>query len=573
MEKPVPEAHPLLHLPRLLATRRQPVALRQGEYIAPARFAQDVGCALTHLQAHSAGACALYTQDAYIAAVWLIAALCAGRDVLLPGEVTPATVRALQAESLLLLGDWPGPADALREWIGPAQPLPDTLAPDARILLQTSGSTGTPKRVTKTLAQTEAETQAIEALLGPRVTAEAIIAGSVPHQHMYGLSFRFFWPLCSDRCLLAQALPGPETLWALPAGRPAVFVSSPALLRRLPDTLPWHELPRIECVLSAGSPLPAEAAHDAASKLGCAVGEIYGSTETGAIALRNDPDASWTLLPGATWQLADGDDSKRPLMLRAPWLDTPDWLASGDLAEAQGDSFRLCGRADRIAKVEDKRISLSAVETALKQLPEVTEARVLVLQGARSEVGAVIVLSEAGRARLQAAGKGALDRALRSALTDAVEPLGLPRRWRYLDALPQDSLGKTRETALAECFAPPRWPRVLAQHAEGSGPHLSLRLHLAIDADLAHFEGHFPGAPILPGVAQIDWAMHFARRHFALPPDCLRLEVVKFQQIIRPGMEVELQLDWQPERGSLAFEYRSGALRHASGRLILGQTA
>lgn len=555
------ELHPLLHLPQSLPHRRQAIALQAGRWIGAAEFARDIGCALATLNAHGAAQYALHTPDCYRAAVWLLAALCAGRPLLLPGDATPATLATLRDEGWHLLGDAPG---ALDDWSAHAPAaLPTELDGAARILIQTSGSTGQPQRIVKTLAQTEAEAMAIERALGESVSPEAIVAGSVPHQHLYGLSFRLIWPLSSGRSLLAQALPGPETLWALPAGHRAVFVTSPALLKRLPDTLAWDALPALQCVLSAGSPLPREAAIDAADKLGCPVSEIYGSSETGAIGLRRGPDTPWRMLPGADWKIVDGC-----LSLRAPWLASADWYRSADRAESCDGSFRLCGRADRIAKVEDKRISLGAIESALCKQPEISEARCLVLNGARSEVAAVAVLSAAGRTALESHGKGALDRRLRAALTASVEPLGLPRRWRYVDAMPQDSLGKVTEAALAARFAPALqlWPRVLSEHRT----ERALNLRLGIDAALAHFDGHFAAAPILPGVAQIDWAMHFGRAHFALPPDCLRLEVVKFQQVIRPGSEVELQLDWNAERGSLAFEYRSGERRHASGRLILG---
>ena len=37
----------------------------------------------------------------------------------------------------------------------------------------------------------------------------------------------------------------------------------------------------------------------------------------------------------------------------------------------------------------------------------------------------------------------------------------------------------------------------------------SVTLILQIDAGLFWFQGHFPHLPILPGVAQLDWVMHY----------------------------------------------------------------
>ena len=49
-------------------------------------------------------------------------------------------------------------------------------------------------------------------------------------------------------------------------------------------------------------------------------------------------------------------------------------------------------------------------------------------------------------------------------------------------------------------------PTVLACETLADGVRLQLRL----DPDLPWFAGHFPGAPLLPGVTQIHWVMHYA---------------------------------------------------------------
>ena len=80
------------------------------------------------------------------------------------------------------------------------------------------------------------------------------------------------------------------------------------------------------------------------------------------------------------------------------------------------------------------------------------------------------------------------------------------------------------------------------------------------------FDGHFPQAKILPGVAQIDWAIRFGRMQFPVPPIFLRMEQIKFQQVARPGDLLSLTLDWDVERKALSFRYTSEAGTHASGK-------
>ncbi|MCR6701827.1 MAG: hypothetical protein NVV68_12020 [Dokdonella sp.] len=139
-------------------------------------------------------------------------------------------------------------------------------------------------------------------------------------------------------------------------------------------------------------------------------------------------------------------------------------------------------------------------------------------------------------------------------------------RWRYAWALPLNSQGKTTEAALLALFDPRRPHARLLGHDASTA-----RLRLTIDADLPWFDGHFPGAPIVPGVTQIDWAIGFARELFALPPAFRGLEALKFQQVIVPGGEVELDLAYSAERGQLTFRLSSAAGPHAGGRIAFGE--
>lgn len=93
---------------------------------------------------------------------------------------------------------------------------------------------------------------------------------------------------------------------------------------------------------------------------------------------------------------------------------------------------------------------------------------------------------------------------------------------------------------------------------------------LDVGAHLGIFDGHFPGTPIAPGVAQVDWAMALAPQRLPVPPRArfARLDVLKFQAIIRPGTQVRLDLEWQPEKLALAFRLSSASGPHASGRIV-----
>ena len=92
---------------------------------------------------------------------------------------------------------------------------------------------------------------------------------------------------------------------------------------------------------------------------------------------------------------------------------------------------------------------------------------------------------------------------------------------------------------------------------------------LSIPPDLAYFSGHFPTSPVLPGVVQVDWAISLGQQLLDLPPRFAGMEVLKFQQLVRPGDTLELTLRFDPERSTLHFAYRNATAPCSSGRIVL----
>ncbi|WP_406662861.1 hydroxymyristoyl-ACP dehydratase [Gallaecimonas sp. GXIMD1310] len=96
-----------------------------------------------------------------------------------------------------------------------------------------------------------------------------------------------------------------------------------------------------------------------------------------------------------------------------------------------------------------------------------------------------------------------------------------------------------------------------------------LELVLLVKPELLYFQGHFPGLPILPGVVQLHWAACFGAEHFGLSLKSHRMEAVKFQAVITPGLTLQLTLHYDRDKGRLAFHYRSEQGDHASGRIAM----
>ncbi|KIK82668.1 acyl-CoA synthetase family protein [Pseudomonas sp. W15Feb9B] len=515
------------------------------------------------LQARGVQRMALHLEDAADLAIALLGAWRAGVSVLLPADLQAQTRQRWSSEVDLWLSDHSDDSH-LSDLLQPALPGAELDLDQCRLSLCTSGSSGEPKRIDKTLRQLANEVEALEQLWGADL-GEAWIIGSVATQHIYGLLFRVLWPLCAGRPFVRRQLAFPEDLQRASREHPAfAWVGSPALLKRMGDNLDWPALSVVRRVFSSGGALPADAAQSLQQRLQQWPTEILGSSETGGIAWRQGASL-WQ--PFAGVELSQ--DSDGALLIASPYLPAGHVEHTADAVCIAADGrFELLGRLDRIVKLEEKRISLPMLEQALGAHDWVAEARLGVVQENRAVLGALLVLSDAGLFALREHGRRSLTEALRKHLSQHCEALALPRRWRLVRQLPLNSQGKLPQADIeALLLAPrPKAPEVLEQ-VETDG---EWSLQLSVPPDLAYFSGHFPKAPVLPGVVQVEWALNLGRQLLNLPGKFAGMEVLKFQQLVRPGDEVQLHLRFDPERGKLYFAYRNDTATCSSGRLLLG---
>jgi len=536
-----------------------------GPALDHAQLRADALCLAAGLQARGIRRVAVHLDDAADLAIALLGAWRAGARVLLPADLQAQTRQRWSTEVDLWLTDLPGdtqPADLRQPPLEPAQLDLD----QCWLTLCTSGSSGEPKRIEKTLRQLSNEVQALEQLWGADLGPVACMIGSVAAQHIYGLLFRVLWPLCAGRTFVRRQLAFPEDMQRASREHPAfAWVASPALLKRMGDNLDWPALGSVRRVFSSGGALPAEAARSLERRLGQWPTEVFGSSETGGIAWRQGGDL-WQPFAGVELS-QDGDGA---LLIASPYLPAGHVEHTADAARISPDGrFELLGRLDRIVKLEEKRISLPMLEQALAAHEWVSEARLGVVQESRASLGALLVLSEAGLLALRNLGRRAVTQSLRQYLSGHCETLALPRRWRWLRQLPLNAQGKLPQAEVeAVLMAPrPKAPEVLEQ-IETDG---EWSLRLAVPPDLAYFSGHFPTAPVLPGVVQVDWALSLGHQLLDLPPRFAGMEVLKFQQLVRPGDEVQLHLRFDRERGKLYFAYRNDTAACSSGRIVLGE--
>lgn len=108
-----------------------------------------------------------------------------------------------------------------------------------------------------------------------------------------------------------------------------------------------------------------------------------------------------------------------------------------------------------------------------------------------------------------------------------------------------------------------RLPEILAERSGDAHVELDLR----VPADLEYFAGHFPGAPVLPGVVQLDWCMRLARGRLALTGGFRGLQQIKFLAPIEPEARITLRLELNGTK--LNFGFFAKDKKHSSGTFLL----
>ena len=316
---------------------------------------------------------------------------------------------------------------------------PLMIAPDQIVAIAfSSGSTGVPKRHEKTWGGFVAEAIRAGEALGLHPEKGGCIVATVPPQHMYGFIASIMLPLTWGYVMHASRPFYPEdirrTMADLPA--PGMLVTTPVQLRGC--VIEKTALPALDFILSSAAPLDADIAARAESSFGTPVLEFYGSTETGAIAIRRQADRSvWrTFRDISVASIGEGGDS---LEVRAPWL-VPQALS--DIATVHDDrEFTLHGRTAELVKISGKRMMLGDLTRQL-----------LAIDGVRDGVFYAPDAVPGHEARLVAfaVAPGRPAEEILAALRERIDPVFLPRPLKLVEKLPRAPTGKLSRAALAE---------------------------------------------------------------------------------------------------------------------------
>ncbi len=471
----------------------------------------------------------LACSDRYLFAAGLLAAWSRGLRVALPSNGQDETVHRLarKIDAVALLHDRdqalgidvrPLEADA----VASCMPLHLRLErQEIAVTAFTSGSTGEPQAHHKSLAQLVDEAQLLTQhfeLTGCRVLA------AVPSHHIYGLLFGVLVPLCAGGAMSRSSPLLPADLLASAEHDHAdVLVAVPPHLRSLSQADAWTRNP-FRRVFCSGGPLALEVASALASR-GMVVTQVLGSTETGGVAYRESFADPWQPLPGVSVSA----DARGAMLVTSPWFSAditePVPTATQDRIALVPGGFQHLGRLDAVVKVGGRRVDLGELETTLRTLPGVRDARVLAELGDAVRGSTLLAVVEADAITPEQ---------LRRHLTLSVDPVVVPRRIRIVSALPRNAAGKVTRAALLALFD--TWTFPCSADADD-------RLQVRVPASLGFFRGHFPSDPILPGVVQLHYlALAQARTRWPELGAVVRVTRVKFKRPIVPGEALVLAL-------------------------------
>jgi acyl-coenzyme A synthetase/AMP-(fatty) acid ligase len=420
------------------------IAYRAGLPVTARRFMSDVFDLGRRLPAggHVLNVCA----DRYRFTVGLAACLVTGRVSLLPSTHTPEVIGRLAsfAPDVLCLTDDPGcdidlPRVPYPEDLSAAEidwAVPQIPATQLAAIVFTSGSTGTPLPYRKTWGRLARCVRDGAPRLGLSDGRSHALIGTVPAQHMYGFESTVLLALVSGNSFSAERPFYPADIASAVAAvpQPRALVTTPVHLRTLLASA--VDLPPVDLIVSATAPLEQNLAREVEAKFRTTLLEIYGSTETGQIAMRRTADsAAWRLWPDVRLRVSNDQ-------VFAFGGHVEQLTAMCDVIEIIGDDeFLLHGRTADLVNVAGKRSSFGYLNAQLNAIPGVTDGVFFLRDGATGPTGVARLGAVVVAPTLSAA-------ALTEQLRQRIDPVFLPRPLIFVERLPRNATGKLPQQAL-----------------------------------------------------------------------------------------------------------------------------
>ena len=345
---------------------------------------------------------------------------------------------------------------------------PSGAAPDSvAMLLYTSGTTGAAKGVCITHESLGAHTKAlVEQTLG--LTEDDRVLGTLPLTHSYGIRTTLLAPFFAGaRTVFVPKFSPTRTLELCTTHRITWLPAVPTMFVAWANQQGKPTPPALRWCLSAGAPLVEDVRLRAEKRLGAPVRQGYGLTEANLTTINAPPDvavrgSSGKPVAGVALRIADDFGEELPLGVHgevlvrgqnvmAGYLDDKlatnhvmrgDWLHTGDIGFVDDEGrLTIVDRSKDLILRGGASIYPSEIEDVLVHHPAIHDVAVVGQPDEYygEEIVAVVVRDA-----------DVTPKELDEWAREQLAPYKVPRRYAFIEALPQGASGKTLKRRLRD---------------------------------------------------------------------------------------------------------------------------
>ena len=343
---------------------------------------------------------------------------------------------------------------------------------DLAVIIYTSGTTGRPKGAMLSHGNL------LHNIESCRIVLETVDADRfavlLPLFHSYMMTVGMLLPLCvGGSMVLVRSLNHPHhALKELFQHQATVLPAIPQFYRTLAHAQLPGKLPFRVCV-SGAAPLPVQVLRDFETKYGIPLIEGYGLSECSPVATKNPlrgehkPGSIGLPIPHVELSV-QGDDGKmlgvgevgeiciRGGNVMMGYWNNPaesakamrgDWLLTGDVGYCDADGYYfITDRKKDMLLVNGINVYPREIEEVIYQFPGVKEAAVVGIPDARKGEQPIAFVAAADGATID-------EKALLLFVRQKLADYKVPKRVRFLAALPRNATGKILKTQLREAAA------------------------------------------------------------------------------------------------------------------------
>jgi fatty-acyl-CoA synthase len=336
---------------------------------------------------------------------------------------------------------------------------PEGTDADDVLIVYTSGTTGKPKGAV--LTQSALIWNGFNSIHAHDLGQSDHVLTALPMFHVGGLNNQTLPALQAGATVTLHRRFDPG-LWLadLAARRPTISLLVPATMQAVISHPAWAKTDISSLrMLNAGSMMVPDALIRAFHDRGVPVGQIYGCTETGPLAIVLLKEDAARKLGSAgkpalhcEVKLVNGEIWVRgPNVMSAYWNDsqataaalTPDgWFRTGDLARIDDEGYYwIMGRSKDVIISGGENIYPAELENVLAECPAIAECAVMGVEDPKWGESVLVFIVKKTNTSLD-------ENAVISLFKDRLAKFKHPRRVVFLDSLPRNAMGKVQKLEL-----------------------------------------------------------------------------------------------------------------------------